>query len=76
MFYQTQTERRPPKGPKIPCLPLVTLTFKLIRARDQTRQRFPEIFRTQKEKPQTDGAKNKTFRSLPSVVKIITHFTY
>jgi len=43
MFYQTKTERRSPKGPKnavfIPgdlARPL-TLTFKLIRARDQTR---------------------------------------
>ena len=29
MFYQTQTARRPPKGPKTPFLSLVNLTFDL-----------------------------------------------
>jgi len=42
MFYRTQTARRPPKGPKIPFfipgnLSPLTLTFKLVRARNQTR---------------------------------------
>ena len=43
-FYQAQTARRPPKGPKMSFfvrgdinLSPVTLKFKLIRARDQTR---------------------------------------
>jgi len=42
MFYQTQTASRPPKRPKMPVFcpwwpwPL-TLTFKLVRVRDQTR---------------------------------------
>jgi len=37
MFYQTQTARRPRKGPK-KCrfLSLVTLTLKLVQVRDQT----------------------------------------
>jgi len=35
MFHQTKTARRLPKGPKMPLLSLVTLTFKLVRARDQ-----------------------------------------
>jgi len=44
MFYQTQTACRPPKGPKnavfCPWWPWpLTLTFKLVRARDQTRFR-------------------------------------
>jgi len=37
MFYQTGNARRPAKGPKNAVLSLVTLTFKLIRAKDQTR---------------------------------------
>jgi len=44
MFYQTQTTRIPPKGPKMSFFVLgdfglrpFTMTFKLIRARDQTR---------------------------------------
>jgi len=37
MFYQTQTIQRPLKGPKNAVfLSLVTVTFKLVRVRDQT----------------------------------------
>jgi len=67
------------RAEKMPFLSLVTLTFKHVRARDQTRfpceygakpfSRSPDISYTNK-KPQTDGAKNRTFRSSPRAVKI------
>ena len=55
------------------------LTFKLVRAREQTRLRVklaqihspvPTIFHTQTKKPQNDGAKNRTFCSSLRAVKI------
>jgi len=57
MFIETQTARRPPK---------LTLTFKLVRVRDQTclhvnllqiRSAVPEIFHTQTKK--SDSAKKQ-----------------
>ena len=77
MFYQTQTARRPPKGTKMrsfcPWWPWpLTLTFKLVQVRDQTRLpwefgAYPfsgsrDISCTNK-KSQTDGAKNRTSQS-------------
>jgi len=69
MFFQTYTTRRPPKGPKMPFLSLVTLTFDL-RPRysnsserrtkhvfpvnlTQIRSSVPDIFHTQTKKSQT-----------------------
>ena len=72
----------------MPLLSLVTLTFDLnfilVRARDQTRffgvnlaqirSAVPEIFHTQPKKAQTDGAKNRTFRSSVRAVKMLEVF--
>jgi len=71
---------RPPRAKKCRFLSLatfpLTLTFKLVRARDQNvfcvnvahiRSAVPEIFHTQTKKV-TDGAKNKTLRSSPRAV--------
>jgi len=86
MFYQTYTARRPPKDRKMPVFvpgdldlwPL-TLTFKFVQAKDQTRLPFElgadpfsgsrDISYTNRE-PQTDGAKNRTFCSSLRVVII------
>ena len=89
MFYQTYTARRPPKDRKMPVFvpgdldlwPL-TLTFKFVQAKDQTRLPFElgadpfsgsrDISYTNK-KPRTDGAKNRTFRiSLRAVMMDVT----
>ena len=69
MFHQTQTARRPAKGPKMPFLSLVTvtLTYDLgiqtcpskwpntssLWICPKSVQRFPEIFHTQTKKSQT-----------------------
>jgi len=72
MFYQTQTARRPQKGPKNAVFALATLTFKLVRARDETRllcefgtnpfSGSRDISYTNKE-PQSGCVKNRTFNS-------------
>jgi len=60
------------KGKTCHFLPLVTLTSKFVCTRDKNvfcvnlvhiRSAAPEIFHTQPKKPQTDGAKNRTFCS-------------
>jgi len=62
MFYQTQTTFRQLKGLKMSFWSPVTLTFKLVRVRDQTR--LPCEFGANPFSSSRDyGAKNRTLRS-------------
>jgi len=83
MFDQTNGTQAAERAEKL-FLSLMTLTFDLdlpTRLSEepnvlhvnlaQIRSAVPEIFHTQTKNPQTDGAKNRTFRSsLRAVIKI------
>jgi len=60
LTFDLDLQTRPSKGPHV---------FRVHLA--QIRSAIPEIFHTQAKKPQTDGAKNRTFHSSLHVVKSI-----